>query len=81
MCGRLPYLQGTCQLITQKDGRGGGVLFFAVESMPYSIILSSLVAVVSLSAAGATTLNVTCDIVVAGGKWRDIPSPLFFVVF
>lgn len=49
--------------------------------MPYSIILSSLVAVVSLSAAGATTLNVTCDIVVAGGKWRDIPSPLFFVVF
>eukprot|EP00729_Bicosta_minor_P021088 gene21088-34056_t len=36
--------------------------------MPYSIILSSLVAVVSLSAAGATTLNVTCDIVVAGGN-------------
>ena len=69
-----------CQLITQKDGRGSGVLFFAVESMPY-IILLSLVAVVSLSAAGATTLNVTCDIVVAGGKWRDFPSPLFFVVF
>lgn len=40
----------------------------------------SLVAVVSLSAAGATTLNVTCDIVVAGGKWRHPLSP-FFVVF